>query len=640
MCGIYGWIGDVAQDPGLHHGCLAHRGPDGAGEFRDVIGGDRPVRVAFGHRRLSIIDLSPQAAQPMTSPRGSAVTYNGEIYNYRELRSDLERAGVRCRSASDTEVLLRGWEQWGPAVLPRLNGMFAFGLWDRADETLVLARDRAGIKPLFYTRLPGGLVFASEIKALLRTPGVSAHLDPVALAHYFTLGYVPGERTVYRHVRKLPAAHVLTWRRGEVGVRRYWQPPPGPPPAAPAEGYAARLADVLRAAVHRQLVADVPLGAFLSGGLDSSLVVALMRERVSGSLRTFTVGFEEMQLYDERPHAREVARRFHTEHVEELVRPRPRDDVARIVAAFDEPFADSSAIPTYYLAATTRRHVAVALSGTGADDLFGGYRRYAAGGLQRFLALAPTPARRAVAWAAGHLPSGRHSRAAQAALYLQRATAAALLRPEDWYASLVTLLDRDVLAQVAPSLPVAEHPLEALLSAARSRPGADRYLWVDFHTYLPDELLVKEDRMTMTHGLEARVPFLDNDVIDFAWTLPPSLKVRGLTTKVLLKDVARRWLPDHIVQRRKHGFALPVAEWLRRDLREMAEAALFDAPDPVLNPRALRSLWDRHQAGRDLAAPLWAVLVYRLWERGGHDVALGETGAARATSRVGAGAGR
>ena len=614
MCGIYGWVGVFSGDPPLRHDCLAHRGPDEAGTYRDAL--PDGVRVALGHRRLRIIDLSPEAAQPMVGERGHAIAYNGEVYNYRALRSELAARGAAFRSSGDTEVVLRAWGAWGMEALPRLNGMFAFGLWDRARRTLVLARDRAGIKPLFYARQPEGLLFASEIKALRGAPGVSDAVDPAALAHYFTLGYVPGERTIYRDIRKLAPAHALLWRDGDVSIRRYWSPPDAAATAAPVaeEEQAERLAALLGAAVERQLVADVPLGAFLSGGVDSSLVVALMRQRSAGAIKTFSIGFEGMQLYDERAHARRVAQRFETDHTEELVRPRPVDDLARIVGAFDEPFADSSAIPTYYLAAITRRSVAVALSGTGADDLFGGYRRYASSAIRRALGGLPAWARRGLARGTGRLPSGRRNRVGQAVLYLQRATAADV-DPAAWYASLMTVLDRDLLRALAPDVPEARHPLAALLAHGARRPDVERYLWTDFHTYLPDDLLVKEDRMTMAHGLEARVPFLDHEVMDFAWTLPAGARVRGLRTKALLKRVAARWLPADIVDRPKHGFAVPVGEWLRGELRDVAAAALLDGDGGVLDRAAVRALWDRHQAGRDLGTQLWALLVYRLWER-------------------------
>jgi asparagine synthase (glutamine-hydrolysing) len=339
-----------------------------------------------------------------------------------------------------------------------------------------------------------------------------------------------------------------------------------------------------------------------------------MRQRASAPIRTFSIGFDGMRLYDERAHARRVARLFETEHTEELVQPRPVDDLARIVGAFDEPFADSSAIATYYLAAVTRRAVTVALSGTGADDLFGGYRRYASSAVRRALGGLPAWARRGLARGTGRLPSGRRSRVGQAVLYLQRATAADV-DPAAWYASLMTVLDRDLLRQLAPGLPAERHPLASLLAEGERRAAVDRYLRTDFHTYLPDDLLVKEDRMTMVHGLEARVPFLDHDVMDFAWTLPAAAKVRGLRTKALLKRVAARWLPADVVERPKHGFALPVAEWLRGELRDMAAAALLDGQGGVLDRAAVRALWDCHQAGRDLGAQLWTLLVYRLWER-------------------------
>jgi asparagine synthase (glutamine-hydrolysing) len=613
MCGIYGWVGRFARDLGLHHACLRHRGPDEAGTFRDAVAHpEGEVQVAFGHQRLKIIDLSPAAAQPMLTGHGTVIVYNGEVYNYRTLRLELEGKQVRFRSASDTEVVLRGYETWGLEVLPRLNGMFAFAIWDRRARRLVLARDPVGVKPLFYALLPHGVVFASEIKALLRTPGIDDALDPLGLADYFTVGYTVGERTVFRAIRKLLPGHVLVWRDGGIECRRYWSPPAV---TAVSEADAvARLDELLRRAVERHLIADVPLGAFLSGGVDSSLIVALMRRVAGGPVRTFCVGFRGLGLYDERPFARQVARLFDTEHTEHEVVVRPLADIERIAGAFDEPFADSSAIPTYYLAETTRRHVTVALSGTGGDDLFGGYRRYASPTLRGALARLPAPVRQWLRRAVAALPQNRRSRLGQSALFARRALDARAADGRVWYADLMTLLDRELLMRVAPDLPPpVAHPLAPLLTAGPLDGGAG-YLAADFFSYLPDDLLVKEDRMTMAHGLEARVPFLDREVVEFAWALPQSFKVRGLQTKVLLKRVALRWLPREIVFRPKHGFAVPVSEWFRGELRGLGLEVLLGGD--LLDPRAVRDLWDRHQRGEaDLGPQLWTLFAYRLWER-------------------------
>jgi asparagine synthase (glutamine-hydrolysing) len=421
---------------------------------------------------------------------------------------------------------------------------------------------------------------------------------------------------VYRAIRKLRPAHVLRWRDGAVHVGRYWTPP-APVARLASEGEAVEMLDGLLArAVKRQLVSDVPLGAFLSGGVDSSLIVALMRETGGERVRTFSVGFEGAGLYDERSHARRVAALCQTEHVEEVVRPRPVDELARIVGAFDEPFADSSAVATYYLARIVRQHVTVALSGTGADDIFGGYRRYASARIRETLGVLPAGVRSLAAAAARRLPAGRATRAQQAVLFLQRATAASVTDDATWYAGLMTILAPDVLRALGADLRLDDHPVEAALAAAPGQTAFERYLWADFHTYLPDDLLAKEDRMTMAHGLEARVPYLDNDVMDFAWTLPPRFKVRGLRTKLLLKQVAARRLPPDIVWRGKHGFALPVSTWLRGELRELGAAALLDGHgSPLLDVATVRGLWDAHQRGEELGAPLWAVLVYRLWEQ-------------------------
>ena len=413
-----------------------------------------------------------------------------------------------------------------------------------------------------------------------------------------------------------------------MSVRRYWSPPAGEDRGRWPEQL-ERLEAALRGAVERQMVADVPVGAFLSGGVDSSLIAALMRRVGGGRVKTFCVGFEGLGLYDERPHARRVASLLGTEHAEEVIVPRPRDEIERIVAAFDEPFADSSAIPTYYLAEVTRREVTVALSGTGADDLLGGYRRYASHGLRRVLGRVPRGVRGALAGVAGLLPAGRRTRAEQAALFVRRALAASVADEATWYADLMTVLDGDVLRELAPSLALPErHPLAGRL-AGDARGPAGRYLAADFTSYLPDDLLVKEDRMTMAHGLEGRVPFLDREVVELAWRLPDHVKVRGLQTKWLLKRLALRWLPRDIVLRPKHGFAVPVGEWFRGELRDLGRDVLLErAPGTLLSVPAVERLWEAHaRREADLGPQLWALFVYRLWERRGTAVPAAGAGA-------------
>mgnify|MGYP000327267584 CR=1 FL=1 len=616
MCGLYGWVGRVRDDFGLRHHLLAHRGPDEAGEFVDRVGaGDRAISVALGHRRLKIIDLSERAAQPMVSESGCAIAYNGEVYNYRDLRRELESTGHAFRSTSDTEVVLRAYERWGIDAIARFNGMFALAIWDPRQRSVLLARDPVGIKPLFYAALDAGLAFASEIKALAATPGVDLAVDAVALRDYFLLGYVPGTRTIYRGIRKVPPAHAVVWREGTLTVHRYWQPPEGSALAGAAEGeLVEELAGLLARAVERQLVADVPLGAFLSGGVDSSLLVALMCRVARDRVKTFAIGFENLGLYDERPHAAHVARLFGTDHTEHVVRARPLEDLERILGAFDEPFADSSAVPAYYLAQVTRQHVTVAVSGTGGDDLFGGYRRYASSGLRRLMASLPRGVRAPLSGIVAKLPANRRSRLAQAVLFARRAVGASADDPGRWYADLMSVIDRGTLERLAPELArYPGHPLDEYLTG----PGSplSRFMRADFHSYLPDDLLVKEDRMSMCHGLEARVPFLDLEVVAFAWRLPDALKVQRGRTKVLLRRVAAQSLPPEVVRRPKHGFAAPVSEWLRADLRGVAEELLLGRGDDVLERAEVARLWRRHLQGEELGAQLWTLLVYRLWER-------------------------
>jgi asparagine synthase (glutamine-hydrolysing) len=618
VCGIVGcWqqsgASPAALDPWLRQSLdvLAHRGPDAEGVWTDRASG-----LTLGHRRLAILDLSDAGRQPMANEDGTAViVHNGEVYNYRELRGRLDHR-YRFRSETDTEVILRLYEDKGLDCPAELEGMFAFAIADTSRRRLLLARDRAGVKPMFYCQAPGRLAFASEPRALLGLPWVSAEIDPVAVTQYLTYGYVPAPRTIFRDVRKLPPAHRLVLEHGVASVERYWSLRLRPEPGRPEAAWADELDALLSQVVERQMVSDVPLGAFLSGGVDSSLIVALMTRRASGRVRTFSIGFRGMGYYDERAHARLVARRLGTEHEEFEVEPRAADDLPRILRRFDEPFADSSAIPLYYLAELTRRHVTVALSGTGGDDLFGGYRRHAAGQFAGAVARLPTWSRRALVAATDLVQGSRASRWRELALLLQRLARTAGATSDEAYGRLMSLGDGAMLAALLlEPASGGEDVLAPLLARAGSSDAVERRLYADFHSYLPDDLLVKEDRMSMAWSLEARVPFLDDRLLDFAARLPTHLKVRRLTTKYLLKRVAERYLPAEIVHRPKHGFAVPVAEWLRGPLAGFAREALLEGGSGWLRRGTVETLWREHLAGRDHSGLLYAILAFEVWHR-------------------------
>ncbi len=601
---------------------LRHRGPDDAGAVRTG-------SVGLAMRRLAIVDLV-SGQQPMSGEDGGvSVVFNGEIYNYRALRDWLSGRGHRFRTASDTEVLVHLYEELGRDCLDRLDGMFAFAVWDARRGELFLARDRLGEKPLVYYQDDERLLFASEIKAILQHPGIDRSIDPAALDRYFTYLSIPAPATIYRRIRKLPPGHFLLCdAAGAVSVAPWWDAPtrerPHPPPPAALERELDRL---LTRAVEERLEADVPLGAFLSGGLDSSLIVALMARLRPEPVKTFAVGFDGPGYFDELAHARAVARHCGTDHHEIVVRPAVADDLPRLVWHWDEPFAVSSAVPTYYLARAAREHVGVVLTGDGSDELFAGYSRYfwdrLADHARRYTpdaARASALALMDAAVATPRLP-GR-DRARKTAKFLR----STFLEPDPRYAFLLSNFDvpmKRALYSDAFMGALEEDALDrtdVLGAHYRHFEGGDRLnrrLYADLKTTLADEMLAKVDRMTMAVGLEARPPFLDHQLVEWVSTLPGSAKRRPGRPKHLLRRVARAYLPARIVERRKHGFEVPLDHWLRTDLRPL----VHDFLDPgrlrrhgILDPEAVARIVRLQQAGRPGLAPrLWAILMLEMW---------------------------
>jgi asparagine synthase (glutamine-hydrolysing) len=620
VCGIAGRLNfrsGAPVDPAALRGMgdlLAHRGPDGEGLWHDAA-------IGVVHRRLAVIDLSDAARQPMTGedPRVWAVL-NGEIYNFRELRAALAARGHRFRTQSDTEVLLAAYAEHGVDCLARLRGMFAFALWDGGRRRLLLARDRPGKKPLYY-RLDGdGIAFASEPKAFLAEPTFEATPALSALSDYLTYHYVPAPGSAFAGLHRVPPAHYLLVENGRVRLERYWRLGYLPKRAQPEAAAAAELLERLRDAVRCRLAADVPLGVFLSGGIDSSAVVALVAETGAAPVRTFSIGFEE-RSHDELPFARLVARRYGTEHHEFVVRPAAVDILPRLIWHYNEPYADSSAIPTFHLAELTRRHVTVALNGDGGDENLAGYRRHVAGRVADRWAGLARPARRALAALMDALPgSGR------GADYARRFVAGLGEPPPARYARWASHLD--------PTLKQAL-TTEEFRQAAGGRDSleylADRFRWAegldvvdaalaaDVETYLPDDLLVKVDIATMAHGLEGRSPFLDHEVMAYCASLPSDLKLRGRTTKYLLRRAVRGLLPAEVVDRPKQGFAVPIDRWFRRELRALVHDVLLDARTlqrGYFREAVVRRMLDEHRRGaRGWHAELWSLLVLELWHR-------------------------
>jgi asparagine synthase (glutamine-hydrolysing) len=597
---------------------LRHRGPDAEGTWTDG-------KLGLTHRRLTIIDLSPEANQPLSSlDKRIWLSFNGEIYNFREVREELQGLGHSFRTRGDSEVIVNTYRQWGVDGIKRLRGMFAFALWDQEHERLLLVRDRLGKKPLHYCARPDSLLFASEIKAILEHPDVPRKVDPAALDQYLTLQYVPAPLTMFAGIRKVPPAHVLVCEKNTMSLLRYWEPTGPSIGAAVSEDEAAtQVLDLLRESVRLRMISDVPIGAFLSGGLDSSMVVALMAERSAGQVRTYSVGFAEDE-FDELPYARQVAERFSTDHHEI----RLTADVAKVLPTliwhYDEPFGDSSMVPMYYVSHAAGEHVKVILSGDGGDELFAGYWKYAELArlqgydqlpqwlLRSARALLPDswPGRtRAHPW--GRLVDGvnirfmcSEERNYHWSTYFTRADKRRLYGPDMCWAL------------------VRDFPRERYFEIVRSvcaSSGLGRALLTDALTYLPDDLLVKVDVASMACSLEVRAPLLDHRLFEYCAGLPESLKLGRLGTKHLLKVIAARFLPPEIVFRTKHGFAIPVDQWLRGPLAALTQEILLKVPTGArqyFNQEEVRHLVEGHLSGRESSgARLWLLINFYLWYR-------------------------
>lgn len=614
MCGIVGAGGTAPESDrrwlAVGRDAMTHRGPDDAGEWWSADG-----RVGLAHRRLSIIDLSPLGHQPMHWPeRGLSVVFNGEIYNHHALRDELAGMGFAFRSHSDTEVLLAAYAAWGKGCLARFNGMFAFALYDAQQQMLFLARDRAGEKPLFYRLANGSLQFASELKALLANPANPRRIDAEALDCYLAMGYVPGERCMLQGFNKLPPAHALQFdlQSGEAQVWRYWQVPELGPAQAPLDEAALldELETLLEDAVRRQLVADVPVGVLLSGGVDSSLITA-MAVRASSKVQTFTIGFPGHGKLDETEHARLIARHFGTRHTELMAEDATVDLIPRLARQFDEPMVDSSMIPTFLVSQLVRQHCTVALGGDGGDELFGGYEHYSRlQWMQQKLGPIPHPLREGVAFAAKKiLPVGF-----KGGNWLQ-GLGVDLVRGLPLIASCFDATTRKRLLAAQPGWPlVAESVLK---SRVPDHPDLlQRATRMDFANYLAEDILVKVDRASMLNSLEIRAPLLDYRLIEFAFgKVPSKLKANQTEKKILLKRLTTRVLPPEFDRQRKQGFSIPLAQWLKGGaFRTLFQDVLRD-PQCSFDSRMVASLLRGQDAGRSNGERLFALVLFELWRR-------------------------
>ncbi|GMV44018.1 MAG: asparagine synthetase B [Myxococcales bacterium] len=622
MCGIAGFVvsGRPPEDPtGVLRSmttALRHRGPDDEG-FHEAPG------VHLGHRRLSIIDLGG-GHQPIYNEDGQVVTvYNGEIYNFPELKAELEGRGHHFATRSDTEILVHGWEEWGMALFPRLNGMFGAAIWDARTRTLVLARDRFGKKPLYWAETPDGLVFGSELKALMAHPWIRRDLDLASLRKYLVFDYVPGPHSILRGVHKLPAGGLLVWSGGSARVETWWDLRFPEPPAGTEQELADRLWSLMSDAVRARLMSDVPLGVFLSGGIDSSAVVALMAEHLPPErIKTFSIGFRD-KTFDESSYARLVATHFGTDHHERILEPESMLDLLPgILRIMDEPLADGSLIPTYMLAGFTRESVTVALGGDGGDELFLGYPTFLAHRAAGLYGRVPGGVHRVARRLAAHLPVsvGNISLDYQIKRFLLGMEYPPEARHFVWIGAIDPLsqpglLTDDVLAATA-GLDLFED-VAAHRARVTPRDDMDALSYLYAKLYMGDDILVKVDRATMAHGLESRAPLLDVRVAEFVASLPTSMKLRGRTMKFLLKRALRGRVPDAVLDRPKKGFGMPIAAWIKGPLLPWVREVLHPdrvRRDGLFRPEAVTALLDAHLAGRaDHRKALWSLLVMNLW---------------------------
>jgi asparagine synthase (glutamine-hydrolysing) len=617
MCGIAGNVSTGSADAALvRRMCdvLVHRGPDGDGFHDDE-------HAALGMRRLAIIDVAGGDQPIYNEDRTVAAVFNGELYDYAALRDMLRRRGHRLATESDTECLVHLYEEYGDDLVHRIRGMFAFAIWDVERRRLLLARDRVGKKPLYWRADGTSLTFGSELKALVQDPAMPREVDPVALHHYLTYQYVPAPWSIYQDVRKLEPGHLLVWQDGVHRTRRYWRLDFSPRRVSGEEDEAERLRELLLEATRIRMVSERPLGAFLSGGIDSSAVVAAMARQTGERVKTFSIGFDERR-FDERRYARMLAEMYGTDHHELVVTPSALDVLPTLAWHFDEPFADSSAIPSFYVARMSRERVTVVLNGDGGDECFGGYRRYLAMARTQRVSV-PGRMRPLLTGAGGFLaghgepgsPLHKVSRVLELIGYPGPRRYARLMSyftPEQKHALYTPELRARLAGLDSYTL------MDEAYAASRADTGVGRFIDVDVNTYLPGDLLAKVDITTMANSLEARSPFLDHLLMEWAAGLPTRLKVRAGTTKYLLKKAVAPWLPAELVDRPKMGFGVPLAAWLRTELRELAWDVLTDRTARsrgFFRPEEVSRLLVEHQDGRDHGSRIWALVQFELWHR-------------------------
>ena len=623
MCGIFGIVAPNVDRGFLERATctLAHRGPDDAGYYLDS-------HAALGHRRLSIIDVVGSHQPIFNEERTKCIIFNGEIYNFAELRNRLIALGHVFETHGDTETILHAYEQWGESCVEQLRGMFAFAIWDATEQTLFLSRDRFGIKPLFYAEYQGGFCFASEMKAILADAAFPREIDERALASYFTLSYIPGEMTIYKDIRKLLPGHSLTLRSSKCTIRKYWDLTFNPERGKNEKYFIQGAMDLLRESVGIHLVSEVPLGAFLSGGVDSSAIVALMSECSDTPVNTICMGFggEVGGYLDERGYARQVAERYGTEHREFEVLPSAEGLIETIVRAFDEPFADDSAIPSYFVCKIARENVTVALSGLGGDEVFAGYERYlgfmVSGWFRRLPSFIREGMIRPLIERLPERADGHYT-----VNHMKRFVRSSSLSPDECYLGFINKLmpglredfftDRDRFA--SHRLACKELVLGYFNTAnvSGSADSLNRALFSDIKTYLPEDILAVTDRMSMQHSLEVRVPFLDHKFIEFCSTIPAEMKIKWLQKKYLLKKAVRDLLPREVIDHRKQGFVGPMTSWLKNELKPFVHDTLSETnlrKHNLLNYTTVQKILEEHFSGKEIHDTLiWSMLIFQTW---------------------------
>lgn len=623
MCGVFGIVAPKVELAFLERATntLAHRGPDDAGYYLDDHAG-------LGHRRLSIIDVAGSHQPIFNEDRTKCIVFNGEIYNFAELRSRLIALGHLFETHGDTETILHAYEEWGESCVEQLRGMFAFAIWDAAERTLFLSRDRFGIKPLFYGEYGGGFCFASEMKALLADAAFPREIDGRALASYFTLSYIPGEMTIYKDIRKLLPGHNLTLRAGRCTIRKYWDLTFDPDHGRSEQYFISSAMELLRESVGMHLVSEVPLGAFLSGGVDSSAIVALMSETSASPVNTICMGFggEKGGYLDERVYARQVAERYGTSHREFEVLPSAEGLIETIVRAFDEPFADDSAIPSYFVCKIARESVTVALSGLGGDEVFAGYERYLGFKMSGWFRQIPSFIREGMI---RPLVEGLSERADghYTVNHMKRFVRSSSLSPDECYLGFINKVkpgirenffsDRDLFASHGT---FCRDLLLSHFNAGNVRGNADslnRPLYSDIKTYLPEDILAVTDRMSMQHSLEVRVPFLDHKFIELCATIPVEMKIKWLDKKYLLKKAVRDLLPREVIDHRKQGFVGPMTSWLKNELKSFVHETLSESnlrKHNLLNYKTVQKILEEHFSGKEIHDTLiWSMVIFQTW---------------------------